>query len=99
MKSFNDVGTWIRQIKTYSGKDTKIFLVGNKADLEDERVISKEQGLEMKKDLGCDFFIETSTKTGFNVQKMFVEAGLILCEDHLKFDFKLNSKLNKYIDF
>ena len=101
MKSFNDVDTWVRQIKTCSGKDTKIFLVGNKADLEEERVISKEQGLEMKEILGCDFFIETSSKTGFNVQKMFVEAGLILCEEHLKIDLKpkIFAKLNKYIDF
>ena len=38
----------------------------------------------MKDDYGFDLFMETSAKTGFNAQELFVEAGKILCEESNK---------------
>ena len=48
------------------------ILVGNKADLESERVVSKEDGERMAKQLGCKF-LETSAKTRQNVNEIFQE--------------------------
>ena len=57
-------------------------MIGNKADLNETRIIKTEQGEKMKNDYGFDLFMETSAKTGFNAQELFVEAGKILFEDN-----------------
>lgn len=46
------------------------FLVGNKKDLESERIVTKEQAEEYAKNWGFSYF-ETSAKTGENVQELF----------------------------
>lgn len=48
------------------------ILVGNKADLENERVVSKEDGDKLAKSIGCKF-LETSAKTRQNVNEVFHE--------------------------
>jgi len=48
------------------------MVVGNKCDLNDERKISLEQGLEISQELGGGFY-EISAKTGLNVEKMMEE--------------------------
>jgi len=37
LKTFNSVDEWIRQCKTLCSPETKFVLIGNKADVEDER--------------------------------------------------------------
>jgi len=48
------------------------ILVGNKCDLESERVITKEDGEQLSKSLECKF-METSAKTRQNVCEIFNE--------------------------
>ena len=74
--------SWQKELRTKASQGIKIFLIGNKADLEEERVISKEQGEKMKNDYGFDLFMETSAKTGFNAKELFFQAGKILFEDN-----------------
>ena len=83
-KSFEGVDNWEKELKLYSSPDVKVFLIGNKIDLEDERVISSEQGLQMQKDYEFHLFIETSAKTGFNAEKLFIEAGKVLYNEYMK---------------
>ena len=45
------------------------MLVGNKVDLEDERVVSKEQGHSLARQLNCTF-MEASAKTKLNVPEV-----------------------------
>lgn len=40
------------QIKTYSWDNAQVILVGNKCDMEDERVISTERGQHLGEQLG-----------------------------------------------
>ena len=35
---------WFRDLRTYSNPDVKVFLIGNKIDLENEKKIIKEEG-------------------------------------------------------
>lgn len=49
-----------------------MVLIGNKDDLESERVVSYEEGLELAKKWGVPFF-ETSAKTRHNVEEFFFE--------------------------
>lgn len=52
-------------------KNAKFVLIGNKIDLEEMRKVSTEQGMELAKEIGAVAFIETSAKTGENVNEMF----------------------------
>ncbi|KAL7721218.1 small monomeric GTPase [Entamoeba marina] len=56
------------------GSDVALVLAGNKCDLEDQRVISKEEGEELAKSFGMSFF-ETSAAKRINVEELFVEMG------------------------
>lgn len=80
--SFSNIEKWLNDIKTQSNPDVKIFLVGNKADLEDKRQVTKEQGEKFCKDHKITFFTETSAKTGFNIQNVFFEVGKELYKQH-----------------
>ena len=87
-KSFDDLELWIKDLKMNSSPDIKIFLIGNKIDLTEERVISKEMAEKIKEDYDLDFFIETSAKTGFNTQELFVKAAKVLYEDYNEYQRK-----------
>ena len=82
--SFENLDKWLNDIKTQSNPDIKIFLIGNKVDLEDKRQISKEKGENFCREHNLNCFMETSAKTGFNAQNLFMKAGTLLYEEHLK---------------
>ena len=42
--SFHNIWNWIKQIETHAAKDVAKLLIANKADKEDDRVITNEQG-------------------------------------------------------
>ena len=85
-ESFNHAENWLNDLKSQANPDIRIFLVGNKADLEEDRKISKEEGEKYKEDQHLDLFMETSAKTGHNARNVLVEAAKILYKDYLKFD-------------
>ncbi|KAH8869481.1 Ras-related protein Rab6 [Schistosoma japonicum] len=71
--SFIKASDWIKEIRAERSSKTLVFLVGNKVDLEDERVVSAEEAAE-KAEKENLFFIETSAKTDFQIQKLFDEV-------------------------
>jgi small GTP-binding protein len=89
-KSFNDLDLWIKDLKSNSSPDIKIFLIGNKTDLTGERVISKEMANKIKEEYELDYFMETSAKTGFNTQELFIKAARVLIDDYN--DYKREKK-------
>jgi small GTP-binding protein len=95
-KSFDDLSMWIYDVKEYGPKDIVLFLVGNKSDLESERVVSFEDADSLAKYYNIDY-IETSAKTGMNVNFMFEVMCLAIVN---KFeDSKSNSQGNNYKTF
>ncbi|KAF5303391.1 hypothetical protein FQA39_LY09982 [Lamprigera yunnana] len=78
-ESFNSVQDWVTQIKTYSWDNAQVILVGNKCDMEDERVISFERGKQLAEQLGVEFF-ETSAKENINVKAVFERLVDIICD-------------------
>ena len=82
--SFKEINTWLNEIKNNSSPDIKKFLIGNKADLEESRKITKEEALKMKEDFGFNLFMETSAKTGFNAEELFIQACKTLYNKNLE---------------
>ena len=80
-KSFNNIHFWLKDLKTYSNPDVKLFLVGNKTDLENQRQVTTEEANTLCKDLEIDFFIESSAKTGLNAEKIFIQAAKLLFKE------------------
>ena len=50
--------------------------------MEDSREVPKEKAMKFKDDFEFDFFMETSAKTGFNTQELFVEAAKLLYKEY-----------------
>ena len=84
-ESFQDIDMWLKELRTHANPDVKVFLIGNKIDLEEERKISKEEGEKFAKINNFDKFVETSAKTGINALNTFVEIAFLLYENYLKF--------------
>ena len=84
-ESFENIDIWLKELRTHSNPDTKVFLIGNKIDLENDRIINREQAEEYSNQNHFNLFMESSAKTGFNAQKIFIEAAKILYEDYLKY--------------
>ena len=93
-ESFENLSSWLIEIEKNGNKNVYKFLIGNKNDLEDQRVITKEQGDEFASINGMDFF-ETSTKTAYQVQEAFEQ----LTRDIIKIvsKDKQHEELNKSI--
>lgn len=68
--SFDHVIGWMRDIKTRAPPDCDIVLCGNKCDLDNDRVVTYEEGKQLADEYGVQFF-ESSALTGQNVEKMF----------------------------
>ena len=77
-ESFTHVENWLNDLKSQANEDVRIFLVGNKSDLEEERKVTREEGEKYKLDQHLDLFMETSAKTGQNARNVLIEAAKIL---------------------
>ena len=75
-----------------SSPDIKIFLIGNKADLEENRRVNKKDAEKYKEEYDLDFLIETSAKTGMNAQEIFVEAARTLYKDYFLYATEKKNK-------
>ena len=82
--SFEHAENWLNDLKNQSNPNVRVFLVGNKSDLEQERTVSKEEAEKFKEEKKLDVFMETSAKTGENARNVLLEAAKILYKDYLK---------------
>eukprot|EP00055_Hartaetosiga_balthica_P017032 m.111145 g.111145 ORF g.111145 m.111145 type:complete len:207 (+) comp9232_c2_seq1:45-665(+) len=73
-KSFDNIQTWVRNIEQNASKDVERMILGNKCDMEDSRVISKEQGEKLAEEYTVPF-METSAKSKINVEEAFTEIA------------------------
>ena len=71
-KSFDNLDKWISDLKINGDEKISIVLLGNKSDLESQRVISTEEGKD-KAELFKFAFMETSALNGSNIEKAFDE--------------------------
>uniref|UniRef100_A0A671LRL4 Uncharacterized protein n=1 Tax=Sinocyclocheilus anshuiensis TaxID=1608454 RepID=A0A671LRL4_9TELE len=72
--TFNDLQDLREQIlRVKDTEDVPMILVGNKCDLEDERVVGKEQGQNFARQWSNCAFLESSAKSKINVNEIFYD--------------------------
>ncbi len=90
-ESFLHINQWLKEVRIQSHPDVKIILIGNKADLTNEREVSYEEANRFKEENQLLYFEETSAKTGINSKKVFTEAARILYQEHNKYKTRANN--------
>lgn len=73
-ETFENVKSWIEDCKENSSENIYMVLIGNKMDLEDKRVVSYDEGEKFAKENNMPF-IETSAKTGENIEKAIYDSA------------------------
>ena len=68
--TFDQVERYVNELKDNSDKNVFFALVGNKCDLEGNRMILKEEGEKLAQKLKIAFF-EVSAKTGVGIENLF----------------------------
>ena len=69
-KTFDSLGRWYKDLRDNGPKGSIIFLVGNKSDLIENRVVSTEECQTFAQKHGMKY-IEVSAKTGDNIELVF----------------------------
>ncbi|KAK0174671.1 hypothetical protein PV327_010415 [Microctonus hyperodae] len=72
--SFDNIRAWLGEIREYAQSDVVIMLLGNKTDCGNDRVVKKEDGKRLADEYQVPF-METSAKTGVNVELAFLAVA------------------------
>ncbi|CAH8566930.1 unnamed protein product [Schistosoma turkestanicum] len=65
---------WLTDARRLTSPNTVIFLIGNKADLDEKRDVTYEEARQLAEENGL-MFLECSAKSGENVEEVFIETA------------------------
>ena len=74
--TFELMDSWLDNMRQNNRMNIGKVLIGNKSDLESERIVSKKEGEQLAKLLECKYY-ETSAKTGQNINQAMDEMAKI----------------------
>ncbi|XP_075421830.1 ras-related protein Rab-26 [Ascaphus truei] len=94
--SFDNIQAWLTEIHEYAQKNVVIMLLGNKVDSTHERVVKIEDGERLAKEYGVPF-METSAKSGLNVDLAFIAIAKELKHRSMKLPNEPKFKLHDYV--
>lgn len=77
--SFESINYWMKNLYENADQNIKVILVGNKHDLADKRVITKESGEELASKFKIKF-VEASAKSTHNVDEVFMSLSKEILE-------------------
>ncbi|KAH8235454.1 hypothetical protein KR032_000589, partial [Drosophila birchii] len=75
LRSFGNVGYWLKDLADYGPKGVNIMLVGTKCDDQEGREVTKEMALCYAQQNGLSY-MEASAKSGANVKEVFETLAL-----------------------
>lgn len=78
MDTFLNLETWLREVKQQSEPNVVVILIGNMKDREAHREVPREQAEAFALKYKINYYVETSAKTGENVQQVFLLAAKML---------------------
>jgi len=78
-ESFNNVRNWMQQVSINADVNITVYLVGNKLDLVEQRVVSFDEGEALAKEFKTSF-MEVSAWTGQNVNESFLALAVAVLE-------------------
>ena len=55
-KSFENIRSWFEDVKKERGSEAFLVILGNKADLVEERTVTKEEAELLAKEIDCQLF-------------------------------------------
>ena len=74
-ETFDSLEEWHREVRQHAADDVLVYLVGNKAEMEDASEVPFDAAKELAKTLSVSKCFETSAKTGQAVEDVFSCAG------------------------
>ncbi|KJH48729.1 Ras family protein [Dictyocaulus viviparus] len=77
--SFENVRSWLTQVREYGKETVAVTLVGNKCDLGSARTVKSDEAKQLATSYNIPY-IETSAKTGHNVNQAFTDVARRLIE-------------------
>ncbi|XP_032900278.1 ras-related protein Rab-37-like isoform X1 [Amblyraja radiata] len=95
--SFDNITAWLTEVHEYAQQDVVIMLLGNKADITGERAIKREEGERLAREYGVPF-IETSAKTGINVELAFLAVAKELKQRSANQPNEPKFRIHEYIE-
>uniref|UniRef100_A0A3P8YFN2 small monomeric GTPase n=1 Tax=Esox lucius TaxID=8010 RepID=A0A3P8YFN2_ESOLU len=95
--SFDNIKAWLTEIHEYAQQDAVLMLLGNKADATQERVVKREDGERLAKEFGVPY-METSAKSGLNVELAFTAVAKELKHRSMKEPNEPKFKLQDYVN-
>ena len=96
--SFENIDTWLKEIKYKSNPDIKIFLIGNKCDLTEQRKVTYAEGKTYCNNYEFDGFYEVSAKTGEKTEEILINAAKTLLSEFSDYqNMKNNNKTDAII--
>eukprot|EP00826_Nyctotherus_ovalis_P008762 TRINITY_DN12277_c0_g1_i6.p1 TRINITY_DN12277_c0_g1~~TRINITY_DN12277_c0_g1_i6.p1 ORF type:complete len:191 (-),score=49.07 TRINITY_DN12277_c0_g1_i6:109-681(-) len=89
--SFKNVKGWMGEIQKFANEDVLVMIMGNKADLQQKREVSYEEGLALAKEYNVPF-METSAKSGLNVNDGFMSMAKTIYDKQQSRDKKARNQ-------
>ena len=83
LQSFQNLDNWITQMKKNGPPNNKIILLGNKADDQENREVTYEEGKQICKKYNLELFMEISAKNGFESPNFLEITAASLYDDYL----------------
>ncbi|XP_066868713.1 ras-related protein Rab-26 isoform X6 [Kogia breviceps] len=94
--SFDSIQAWLTEIQEYAQHNVVLMLLGNKVDSAQERVVKRDDGEKLAKEYGLPF-METSAKTGLNVDLAFMAIAKELKQRCMKTPSEPRFQLDDYV--
>ncbi|XP_075384378.1 ras-related protein Rab-26 [Tenrec ecaudatus] len=94
--SFDNIQDWLSEIQEHAQRDVVLMLLGNKVDSTHEREVKREDGEKLAKEYGLPF-METSAKSGLNVDLAFTAIAKELKQRATKAPHEPRFRLHDYV--
>ncbi|XP_014831151.1 PREDICTED: ras-related protein Rab-15-like [Poecilia mexicana] len=97
LPSFQHIAKWASDVDEFAPDDVQTILVGNKADEEFGRQVTKDQGKKLAETYGMEFF-ETSASTSSNISESFIRVTELVLQAQMRDVDDLLGSLDNYLD-